>query len=151
MNDNEVADNIGVAMNIADIYSNDSIYFLREMRAKDNDYKLIKKCFVDKMLKPSLEIPSYEVFRLKIYRVKPRKCIEKKQNKIDKLLLYHGTNHENTVGILEQGFKPSISGKYGPGVYLTERSYTATGYSIRKNGEDGLFKHAKSYNTELEF
>ena len=151
MNDNEVADNNGDAMNITDIYSRDSIYFLREMRAKDNDYKLIEKCFVDKMLKPSSEIPSYEVYKLKIYRVKPRKCIEKKQNKNENLLLFHGTDHAGTVGILEQGFKPSISGKYGPGVYLTERSHCATSFSIRKNGEDCLFKRAKDFNTKQEF
>ena len=88
------------------------------------------------MFKPDTTLDvSYDVYKLKIYRVKPRKCSEKGIHKNGNLLLFHGTNHESTVGILEKGFKPSTMGMYGRGVYLTERSYTATGYSINKNGD----------------
>ena len=124
MDEKEVDDINGITINIAE----DSTYFLREMRTKDKDYKLIKKCFVDQMLKPDTPHLSFDVYKIKIYRVKKRECKEKGKHVNGNLLLFHGTNHESTVGILEKGFKPSTMGMYGRGVYLTERSYTATGY-----------------------
>ena len=44
-------------------------------------------------------------------------------------MLFHGTTVENTVGILENGFKNSEKGKYGKGLYMTWCSDTAIIYS----------------------
>ena len=41
----------------------------------------------------------------------------------------HGTKAENVMGILQEGFMPSRSGRYGPGVYLTNDCLFAAAYS----------------------
>ena len=48
------------------------------------------------------------------------------------MLLYHGTNRVNALGIIKQGSKASTKGKHGPGVYLTECASCAIYFSTRK-------------------
>ena len=57
------------------------------------------------MQKPSTKSRSIKVFKLKIYKVNKREGNEKDEHQSDNLLLYHGTNLDGTVGILELGFK----------------------------------------------
>ena len=53
----------------------------------------------------------------------------------DNLMLYHGTDAENTRGILETGFKNSTEGKgfFGVGCYMTESSDVGMAYSDNKS------------------
>ena len=54
---------------------------------------------------------------------------EKPLNSENNLMLYHGTNRENCVGILKKGFANSTKGVFGEGVYLTECSDAAISFS----------------------
>ena len=47
-------------------------------------------------------------------------------------MLFHGTTSVNSIGILEEGFKPSSQGKHGPGVYLTECSSATVAFFSMK-------------------
>ena len=47
-------------------------------------------------------------------------------------MLLHGTSATNAVGIIRNGFRPSISGSLGPGVYLTASPLVAAKYSEKK-------------------
>ena len=120
-----------------DSTSENSEYSIEEMSPKQKDYKLIKKCFKDTMLKRyRSKQTTLEVVEMKIYRVNKRSndvIIEQKSNNI---LLFHGTCCNNAVGILNEGFKPSTEGIYGPGVYLTESSYRAVDFSQIKSKEE---------------
>ena len=121
-----------------DTYSETSMYFLDEMANTDDDFKLIKKCFADKMYKYT-ERANYEVVKIKIYRVKERKVIQTSEHESENMLLFHGTSCDSAVGILEKGFRPSTKGKYGAGVYLTERSRCAINVSLIRNGDHKKF------------
>ena len=79
------------------------------MESTNDDYKLIKKSFED---------PRKKVEAHKIYRVKQRISDGTDEKKSDNML-FHGTNIDGAVGILEKGFKPSKGGSFGPGVYLS--------------------------------
>ena len=48
----------------------------------------------------------------------------------------HGTKVESVMGILLEGFSPSRSGRYGPGVYLTSNCLIAALYSRLRSKED---------------
>ena len=69
----------------------------------------------------------------KIFRVKKRNSRETNKRKNNNILLFHGTDIDSAVGILEGGFKPSTEGKFGPGVYLTASSNVAASYSVAKS------------------
>ena len=58
--------------------------------------------------------------------------------KTENLLLFHGTSLENSVGIIEEGFRPSEKGRFGPGVYLTASSACAMGYAITRSQDKKL-------------
>ena len=62
----------------------------------------------------------------KIHRVTRRGVDETSEEKRDNLMLFHGTNRDNAVAILNTGFKPSSEGYFGPGVYLTASPSCAT-------------------------
>ena len=96
------------------------------MKSNSSDYKLIKKAFEDTILSHC------KVATHKIFRVKERSMGELSEPESDNLMLFHGTNICNAVGILEKGFIPSKGGLYGPGVYLTASPYTAYSYSLSK-------------------
>ena len=102
MDEQQIVEINGATVDLFESYSKNSMYFLNEMRPKDVDYELIKKCFVDKMRKPCSKSRSIKVFKLKIYRVNKRKGNENVEQQSDNLLLYHGTNLNGTVGILEK-------------------------------------------------
>ena len=113
---------------MVDKYGENSEYIVEEMESTSDDYKLIKKSFEDTIRNCTVETH-------KIYRVKERDSDEKSKRKSDNMLLFHGTNRKNAVGILEKGFKPSSWGLYGPGVYLTASPNTAHNYSVWKTSQ----------------
>ena len=51
-------------------------------------------------------------------------------------MLFHGTSATNAVGIIRNGFRPSTSGSFGPGVYLTASPTVAARYSEKKTTTD---------------
>ena len=65
-----------------------------------------------------------------IYKVKPADYSVKKSGNThgSNLLLLHGTKGKNVEGILKEGFKPSIKGSLGLGVYLTNHLSLARDY-----------------------
>ena len=115
------------ALNMVGQISENSQYILEEIQAENVDYTLIKKSFDATML--------YDVgLNLsKMYRVGIRNSDEPSGQENDNLLLFHGTNRVNAIGILENGFKPSTRGIHGPGVYLTECSSCAGLFAYKKN------------------
>ena len=134
-----------------DSTSENSEYFIEEMSPKQKDYKLIKKCFKDTMLKHyGSRQTTLEVVEIKIYRVNKRNNNEKIEQKSNNLLLFHGTCCKNSVGILNEGFKPSIEGIYGPGVYLTESSFRAVDFSQIKSREE-LDECFDEHNRKVSF
>ena len=106
-------------------YDKNSMYTLKRMASTNDDYKLIKKYFEETSDAPQAQIS-------KIYRVTKRGSVGTREQKSDNLMLFHGTSSKNAIGILEKGFKPSIEGKHGPGVYLTEFSSCAELFAKQK-------------------
>ena len=53
-----------------------------------------------------------------------------------RLRVYHGTRRARDI--LATGFKPSIGGEFGPGIYFTERPETASFYAhhVARGNED---------------
>ena len=107
-------------------YDKNSVYTLKKMASTNDDYMLIKIYFEATMS----DAPQSQIF--KIYRVMKRGSGETKEQKSDNLMLFHGASSKNAIGILEKGFKPSIEGKHGPGVYLTEFSSCAESFAKQK-------------------
>ena len=129
---------IPTATNMVDKYDATSMYVLNEIPSTDNDYKLINKCFVEKGSNIC-----YEILTIKVYRVKKRDSDETDEQKSDNLLLFHGTNLDNAVGILEKGFKPSAKGIRGSGVYVTASSRSAIKFSSKKISK--LYKEKENF------
>ena len=111
---------------MVDKYDKNSKYTLNEMVSTNDDYMLIKKYFEETMS----NVPMFQCQISKIYRVLIRD--KTSERKSDNILLFHGTTSKNAVGILEEGFKSSIQGKHGPGVYLTEFSSCAVNFAVEK-------------------
>ena len=100
------------------------MYCVKEMTSTEDDFKLIKRSIED-------TTNSHNILKVnKIYRVTRRD--EANEEKRDNLMLFHGTSADNAVGIVKHGFKPSIKGSLGPGVYLTASSFTAASFSQNK-------------------
>ena len=124
-------------------YDKNSMYTLKKMASTNDDYVLIKKYFEATILgAPEAQIS-------KIYRVTKRGIGVRREQKSDNIMLFHGTSSRNGIGIVEQGFKPSVLGKYGPGVYLTEFSSCAESFAREKNIDH--IKQKTDKRNELEF
>ena len=110
------------------MYSDNSKYIVEEMEStNDDDYELIRNSFEGGTFKKN------ELKTHKIYRVKQRNRDETSEHTIDNMLLFHGTRLDGVTGILEEGFRPSTRGTFGPGVYLTASPSTAYSYSVTKS------------------
>ena len=79
----------------------------------------------------------------KIYRVEATKkpLQESKDSESSSLLLLHGTKGPRVEGILKEGFKPSKSGSFGPGVYLTDSFNYAFDYGNCFVNDEGVPKN----------
>ena len=84
----------------------------------------------------------------KIYRVKQRISDGTSEEKSDNMLLFHGTNFDGAVGILEKGFKPSTGGLFGPGVYLSSSSSCSVSYSVSKTEYENGYYHGIISNSK---
>ena len=124
--------------NIAEKLSDSSLYVLEDIRSTNNDYKLIMKIFSVKAI-DLIKFKLNEKFTVKIYSFKIR-VNDDTHEKSNNLLLFQGTNITNAVGILEEGFKSSISGLHGSGVYLTASSHLAMECSIKKSPKANSIK-----------
>ena len=78
----------------------------------------------------------------KIYRVKSteKTLQEPKGSGSSSLLLLHGTKGPCVEGILKEGFRPSKSGSFGPGVYLTNSFNYALKYGSCFVNDEGIPK-----------
>ena len=117
---------------ISEKYFDNFLYDLEELQSTDSNYMLIKKSFSKKSL-DLVKTTLNKSFTMRVYRVIKPKSNDSSKKKNDNLLLLHGTNLRNSVGILRSGFKPSVCGLFGRGVYMTSSSFYATETSIRKN------------------
>ena len=85
---------------MVDKYPENSMYVLEVTRSTSNDYILIEKCFNEIMFN------GHELNPTEIHR-----CVrggETSEQTSGKLMLFHGTNRKNTVGILEEGINFSL-------------------------------------------
>ena len=95
-----------------------------------NLHKHIDKTTNEKILvKPDNKSLQFKVFAIS--------CDNNEDNN-NSLLLFHGSLAKNIKGILSSGFKPSVEGTHGPGVYLTDKieySYNYSNNFIKNGGE----------------
>ena len=84
---------------------------------------------------------SYEFKNFTIYKVVP--TVPAATETTSQQFLLHGTKAQNVMGILEHGFKPSISGRHGPGLYLTDNYRKALEYAGCCEREGDLVKKLK--------
>ena len=104
VNEGQTVDTNSSLMNIVDKYDESSMYILKEISSTENDYKLTKRSFVEKMLQLINNV-YYEVVSIKIYKVEKRDNDVANEQKSDNILLLHDTSYENALGILEKRFK----------------------------------------------
>ena len=91
----------------------------------------------------------YDVETYKIFRVIERDNSDSEIDKKDEnMLLYHGTNSLACTSILREGFRPSSTGWYGRGVYLTASPSTAYYFSRLKSYSDVAGKSLQSNSSE---
>merc|ERR1739840_12292 len=78
-----------------------------------------------------------------IYRVKAtgEDIEESKSSESSSLLLLHGTKGPNVEGVLKEGFRPSKSGNFGPGVYTTNSFNYANIYGNCFVNDEGIPRH----------
>ena len=74
---------------------------------------------------------SYKGKVVRIYKVNESNSEVKVEDHKDNLMLYHGTSFENSIGILEKGFRNSSKARswFGVGLYMTESSDVAMKYA----------------------
>ena len=72
-----------------------------------------------------------------MYKVNERNIVKTAVKPVSNLMLYHGTSQKGVAGILKEGFRNS---EYGKGVYMTDCSEVALGYSNKDmNSSDRYF------------
>ena len=104
-----------------------SKYTLYEMKKIDEDYKTIVQAYTG-----SIIVGKFYLRPSKLYRVVENCEAKKYENNSNNLMLFHGTGCDGVTGILRKGYLPSLTGSYGPGVYLTNCSKLAQSYSLLK-------------------
>ena len=123
-------------------------YKLEILDTDDSDYKVLKSSvtpnykLVHRFMNVTRLDENYKTKGLKIFRVLPtdKTLTESKTSNLSKFLLLHGTKAPNVEGILKTGYKPSQSGYYGPGVYLTDSFKYAHVYAKCFAQEQGMVK-----------
>ena len=128
-------------------------YKLKSLNNDDSDYKVLESTF--SLNDQAKGVPSLNDFMdqlvsnnekqnksFKIYKVIPTDTTSTEPNtsNCSKVHLLHGTKSQNVEGILRTGFKPSKSGLYGPGVYLTNSVEVAHRYGTCFAQEKGIVK-----------
>jgi len=101
-------------------------YDFELLDSSSNEFKFIKK-FI-KITAMNAMNRNEKV--LQIHKVTQKNPTSLMDNKRNNLMLFHGTNEKGVEGILKEGFKNSEKGWFGKGVYMTDCSTAAVGYSI---------------------
>ena len=125
-------------------------YQLELLKKNEPDYNLLKESldldsktdtFSETLFKNDLDLKNKNIV-IKIYRVRTTADVvaQSQTSNNSCLLLLHGTRGQNIEGILKEGFRPSQSGKFGPGVYLTNSSRIAFRYANSFVNDEGVPK-----------
>ena len=134
-----------------DIITDNSFkYNLENLDSTSDEFILVKQFFdTTKSITNALGI-TIPVTNLQIYKVDENNPIESAEEKINNLMLLHGTNRKRAVGILKEGFKNSKKGWFGRGVYMTDCSTAAIMYSRISNRDDLKISNYVFVNEVLE-
>ena len=126
------------------IYNTEDLQKLITRGFKYNLELLDNESFDYNLLKESLSL-DINNSAFKIHRVVPNNVTKTKTQTSDysKILLLHGTKGYNVRGILNEGFKPSPTGAYGPGLYLTNSFDMASVYGLGHGLENDMVKGLK--------
>ena len=100
-------------------------YVCTKLNPKSTKFKFLKENFDTTLSGTNRHgFTNFQIFKLN--ETNPNKVVnEKKKN----LMLFHGTNKKGAMGILKKGFKNSSKGWFGKGVYMTDCSNFAFGYT----------------------
>ena len=111
-------------------------YHLKKLDTTSREYKLVKE-FYDVTCINSKEIYcDCKVLEFQVCKVIENKPMEAAGS--NNMMLFHGTSKNGVQAVLNGGFKNSERGWFGRGLYMTESSYIAYGYTYKHNG--GLHK-----------
>ena len=116
------------------VNNQNSKYYL-EILSEDesDDYKLIEKSFNNTRGNRRSDMKIKRICR--VFQRHPNKISE--DIKSEKILLVHGTLREHIPGILLEGFKSSVSGRFGPGVYHSNYFSKCIPYARNFDVDDG--------------
>ena len=103
-------------------------YHLKKLDTTSYEYNLVKE-FYDMTYDKSKIRKDVKVLQFQVCKVIENKPMEGEGRKRNNLMLFHGTTINGAIGVLNEGFKNSKQGWHGSGVYMTECSYIAYGYS----------------------
>ena len=102
-------------------------YNIQLLEETSDEFKLVKDFFHTTSTANSDYGKSFEISQ--IYKVIQQNKKETDGVKSSNLMLFHGTGKKGVAGILETGYRNSVKGDFGRGVYLTESSDLASVYS----------------------
>ena len=108
---------------------------LEVLSEEHDDFQLIKTSFrsTSSCCQNNLKIKS-------IFKVHPKQQSRKPDAvEGDNILLFHGTPWKNVPGILRDGFKPSVTGAFGPGVYHSNFFSMCETYANKNNPNDDSY------------
>ena len=101
-------------------------YDLENINSKSDEYKFVKDFFhitFNGLFKRQVKFKEFKLF--KVIENDPMTA-----NSKNNLMLFHGTkNKETAASILKEGFKNSLKGWFGRGVYMTDCPDFAMGYT----------------------
>ena len=109
-------------------------YKHEELSCDTVEYKFVKNFFEtnDFGFSTLLVAPYIKQSIVKVYKISENSPTTKTKEKINNLMLFHGTDERNVNGILNKGFVNSAQGMFGKGVYMTESANTARIHSLKK-------------------
>ena len=113
-------------------------YKHEELSSNSEEYKFVKNFFDTTKLVSEFvrQMPT----DFKVYNIienQPTKVLSEKRKN---LMLFHGTSSKGIEGILKEGFKNSVKGLFGKGVYMTDCSSSACYWSnIRMEGNENSY------------
>ena len=110
-----------------------SEYYIEILMEDSDDFELIKKSFQNTSGKRRSDLKIVGICR--VHQRHPTKISEDIDS--DKILVVHGTPRENVPGILHKGFRSSVRGRFGPGVYHSNYFSKCIHYAYTPDSEDG--------------
>ena len=107
-------------------------YSLLPLSEGSCDFEVIKKSFHNTSGKRRSNLNIERIWR--VIQKNPRKPDEIRS---DKILVFHGTPYKNVLGILRNGFRSSVMGRFGPGVYHSNYFSKCIPYARNFDVDDG--------------